>query len=37
MDALTERGWKMPMDAITMTEAEAVILKAAADQRGNAG
>jgi energy-coupling factor transport system ATP-binding protein len=37
MDALTKRGWKMPMDAITMTEAEAVILKAAADQRGNAG
>jgi energy-coupling factor transport system ATP-binding protein len=37
MDALTDRGWKMPMDAITMTEAEAVILKAAADQRGNAG
>ncbi len=37
MDALTKRGWKIPMDAITMTEAEAVILKAAADQRGNAG
>ncbi len=37
MDALTERGWIMPKDAITAGEAEAAILTTAANQRGNAG
>lgn len=37
MDALAKRGWKMPKHAITADEAEAAILKTAANQRANAG
>jgi len=37
MEALKERGWKVPKDTITAGEAEAAILKTAANQRGNAG